>query len=111
MLGSVEEVEALLPLRFTSTSSPTREQVEWMLAAHSANLELRLRALGLKVPPPGTSSYAFLSRIVVQLTCADILRRKAVEEGQAVSQMAELMNQDAQEMLKLISAAPQAFAE
>lgn len=111
MFGSVEQVEELLPFRFTSTSSPTRAQVESLLAAHSAALVLRLRALGVPLPPSGSAAYLALSRIVVLLTACDVLRRRAVEEGQPVSQMAELMRQEAENLTQLVTQAPQAFVE
>ncbi len=80
------------------SSSPTRAQVLSLMEMHSEVLTVIIRARGVPVPDTGTSAYKFLTRIVVLKTAADILRRIAMEKGDASSPLADSYERQAIEL-------------
>lgn len=111
MYGTIEDLEAVLATKFTTSSSPTRAQVTSIMETHSEVLNVMLRARGVPVPGTGTSAYKFLTRIVVLLTGADVLRRQAMEAGNPSSPMADIMERTAFALIEQAKDAPQALIE
>lgn len=111
MFGTITALEGMIPFKATTTSSPTRSQIENMMERHSSVLEVLLRARGVPVPQTATPAYSFLERVVLLRTAADILYRLSMEKGEQDSRIAGLYAQQADQMVQQVEANPQSLIE
>ncbi len=111
MFGTIAELEGMIPINMTTSSSPSRDQVIKLLETHSSVLEVLIRSWGIPVPETSTAAYTFLARITLLRTAADVYRRKALEKGEDGSRMAEVYDMQADALQKTISDSPQSIIE
>ncbi len=111
MFGTIEALEQLVPAKMTSSSSPSRTQVIGLMERHSSLLEVRIRAWGIAVPETATPAYHFLERIVLLRTAADVYRRRAIENGEPQSPMADTYDRQADRLEENMQTAPQSLVE
>jgi len=107
--ANVSELEEILPYKFTDTSNPTETQVLSIITRHSSRIDLLLKTRGISSPSEGTIQHSFLKQAVLYLTAMDVLRRKAIETGQASSALADDYERLAGQLLDTIQNNPQAL--